>query len=65
MPPDRTVPAALVVTGCVTNSIKPVFDQKCGTIRVAFDASSDTDEARIVVEDDGRGMPVRPIWSSP
>ncbi len=60
LPLDRAVPAALVVNECITNSIKYAFDPKGGIIRVSFDVNSDTDEARIAIEDDGRGMPVPP-----
>jgi len=56
IPLDRAVPAGLIVNELVTNSLKYAFDETGGTIRVTFNINPDIGEARLVVEDDGRGM---------
>lgn len=54
MPLDRAVPVGLIVNELVTNALKHAFDERGGTIRVAF--TVELGEGRITVEDDGRGM---------
>ena len=57
MPLDRAVPAGLIVNELVTNAFKYAFDEnQDGLIRVAFTTSAQTGEARITVEDNGKGM---------
>jgi two-component sensor histidine kinase len=56
LPLDRAVAAGLIVNELVTNSLKYAFDEKGGAIRVTFTMSSETGEASLAVEDNGRGM---------
>lgn len=56
LPLDRAVPAGLVVNELVTNSVKYAFGESGGTIRVTFRLDQNIAEARLIVEDDGRGM---------
>ena len=56
LPLDRAVPAGLVVNELVTNSVKYAFGDSGGTIRVTFRVDENIAEARLTVEDDGRGM---------
>jgi two-component sensor histidine kinase/putative methionine-R-sulfoxide reductase with GAF domain len=60
IPIDRAVPAGLVVNELVTNSIKYAFGNDGGDIRVTFHVISNSSEACLVVEDDGKGMGVPP-----
>jgi len=60
IPLDRAVPAGLIVNELVTNCIKYAFDNAGGRIRVTFELTSNSSEASISVEDDGKGMPVPP-----
>ncbi|MFL5060624.1 MAG: sensor histidine kinase [Xanthobacteraceae bacterium] len=60
IPIDRAVPAGLVVNELVTNSIKYAFGNNGGRIRINFAPISNSSEACITVEDDGKGMPVPP-----
>jgi two-component sensor histidine kinase len=56
LPLDRAVAAGLIVNELVTNSLKYAFDDSGGAIRVTFTVSPDQAEARLAVEDNGRGM---------
>jgi len=56
LPLDRAVAAGLIVNELVTNALKYAFDEKGGAIRVTFTMSSETGEASLAVEDNGRGM---------
>ena len=57
MPLDRAVPAGLIVNELVTNAFKYAFDEGHeGLIRVMFTMDSETGEACITVEDNGKGM---------
>jgi two-component sensor histidine kinase len=56
LPLDRAVAAGLIVNELVTNSLKYAFDESGGAIRVTFTVSPDQAEARLSVEDNGRGM---------
>jgi two-component sensor histidine kinase len=57
MPLDRAVPAGLIVNELVTNAFKYAFDDdQEGSIRVVFATSSETGEASIMVDDNGKGM---------
>jgi len=57
MPLDRAVPAGLIVNELVTNAFKYAFDGGHeGLIRVIFTTNSDTGEAMLSVEDNGKGM---------
>jgi two-component sensor histidine kinase len=56
LPLDRAVAAGLIVNELVTNSLKYAFDDSGGAIRVTFTVSPDQAEARLSVEDNGRGM---------
>jgi two-component sensor histidine kinase len=60
MPIDRAVPAGLVVNELVTNAIKHAFGNSGGRIRIHFTAISNSSEACVSVEDDGKGMPIPP-----
>ena len=50
----------MIVNELVTNCIKYAFDNAGGRIRVTFELTSNSSEASISVEDDGKGMPVPP-----
>jgi two-component sensor histidine kinase len=57
MPLDRAVPAGLIVNELVTNAFKYAFEEgQKGLIRVVFTMDSETGEACITVEDNGKGM---------
>lgn len=56
LPIDRAVPAGLIVNELVTNSVKYAFGDSGGTIRVTFQVDESIAEARLAIEDDGRGM---------
>jgi two-component sensor histidine kinase len=57
LPLDRAVPAGLIVNELVTNAFKYAFDEgQEGLIRVVFKMDSETGEACIAVEDNGKGM---------
>jgi two-component sensor histidine kinase/putative methionine-R-sulfoxide reductase with GAF domain len=60
IPIDRAVPAGLIVNELVTNSIKYAFGNGGGLIRVYFATSSNHSEARVTVEDNGKGMKLPP-----
>ncbi len=57
LPLDRAVPAGLIVNELVTNALKYAFeDSREGLIRVVFNTDSETGEACVMVEDNGKGM---------
>jgi two-component sensor histidine kinase len=57
LPLDRAAPAGLIVNELVTNAFKYAFDEgQEGLIRVVFKMDSETGEACIAVEDNGKGM---------
>jgi two-component sensor histidine kinase len=60
VPIDRAVPAGLVVNELVTNSIKYAFGNNGGRIRIDFAPVSNSSQACVSVEDDGKGMPIPP-----
>jgi two-component sensor histidine kinase len=60
IPIDRAVPAGLVVNELVTNSLKYAFGNRAGRIRIHFAPISNSSEACVAVEDDGKGMPIPP-----
>ena len=61
IPLDRAVPAGLIVNELVTNCIKYAFGNAGGQIRVTFNKLiSNSSEASISVEDNGKGMPLPP-----
>lgn len=61
IPIDRAVPAGLVVNELVTNSIKYAFGRNgAGRIKVHFAMVANLSEGCIVVEDNGKGMPLPP-----
>jgi two-component sensor histidine kinase len=60
IPLDRAVPAGLIVNELVTNCIKYAFGNAGGQIRVTFKLISNSSEANISVEDNGKGMPLPP-----
>ena len=60
IPLDRAVPAGLIVNELVTNCIKYAVGNAGGQIRVTFKLISNSSEASISVEDNGKGMPLPP-----
>jgi two-component sensor histidine kinase/putative methionine-R-sulfoxide reductase with GAF domain len=60
IPIDRAVPAGLVVNELVTNSMKYAFGNGGGRIRVHFAPISNSSEACISVQDDGKGITIPP-----
>jgi two-component sensor histidine kinase len=60
IPIDRAVPAGLVVNELVTNAIKYAFGNGRGTIVVRFATASNSSEARVSVQDNGKGMAIPP-----
>jgi two-component sensor histidine kinase len=60
IPIDRAVPAGLIVNELVTNSLKYAFGNRAGTIRVHFAPMSNSSDACVSVEDDGKGMSLPP-----
>jgi two-component sensor histidine kinase/putative methionine-R-sulfoxide reductase with GAF domain len=60
IPLDRAVPAGLVINELVTNCMKHAFGNNGGRIRVVFKSISNSSEACVSVEDDGRGMEIPP-----
>jgi two-component sensor histidine kinase len=60
VPLDRAVPAGLVVNELVTNCVKYAFGNSGGRIKVSFKTVSNSSEACVAVEDDGKGMEIPP-----
>ena len=57
VPLDRAVPAGLIVNELVTNAFKYAFEEgQEGLIRVVFALDSESGEASLTVEDNGKGM---------
>lgn len=54
---DRAIPLGLIVNEAVTNSVKHAFHEKGGKITVRLSAGIGYGEARLVVADNGKGMP--------
>jgi PAS domain S-box-containing protein len=54
-PIDKAVPIALIVSELVTNAVKHAFPDGGGVLRVLMDR--DGTELRILIEDDGPGLP--------
>lgn len=55
MPIDRAVPIALIVSELLTNAMKHAFPDGGGELRVSIETVDD--ELRILVEDNGPGLP--------
>ena len=56
-PPDLVVPLGLIVGEAVTNALKHAFPEgRAGRVRVELRAN-DGGTMRLLIEDDGRGMP--------
>lgn len=67
---DATVPVrtavrlGLILNELATNSLKHAFGSQGGTIRVSFAADRTNGAARLVVDDDGQGIPPEPVPGS-
>jgi two-component sensor histidine kinase len=60
---DIAMPTGLVVNELLTNALKHAFDGDSGTITLR--CVVEDDECRVVVGDDGRGLPEGEVWPKP
>jgi two-component sensor histidine kinase len=61
---DRAVPLGLILNEFTTNSLKYAFDEAGGTISVRAVRVGE-ERVRIIIADDGRGLPPEPLRTRP
>ena len=54
---DQAIPCGLIVNELVSNALKHAFPSGQGRVSVTFSKSHNDDEYRLVIEDDGTGLP--------